>query len=172
MGFAFGVLSFAAEDGSEAEGEVDAYAAHLDLAKPYAAGGDLDVGGYQQGEAIADACLGAHRQIQRGEKIVGVTGIGNSFCLGSVIKVIIVITGFVGEQIGGGADACKKEGAAGGAEIIPEIKGYLEHAESSFDIVNGGSSCRLVAHPHSMSLIVTVGNVVVLRGRCKDLCGE
>ena len=53
-------LAFAADDRGEAKGEVDADTAERDLAKSDVAGGDLDIRGYQQGEAVADAGLGAH----------------------------------------------------------------------------------------------------------------
>ena len=81
---------------------------------------------------------------------------------------IVVITIFIGEQIGGGAEADENEGISGGAEIIPEIERYLEHVESSFYIIYGGGS----GHPHSIVLIVAVGNVIVLRGGCEDFPGE
>lgn len=161
-------LSSAAEDGGEAEGKVDAEAAELDLAESYVAGRDLEIGSYQQGEAIADAGLGAHRQIQRGEKVIGVTGIAKSFCDGSVVKVIVVTTVFVGEQIRGGTYAGEKDGAAGSVEVIPEVEGYLQHIEPSFYIIDGRDS----AHPHAIMLIVAVGNMIVLWGGGKDLSGE
>jgi hypothetical protein len=140
----------------------------LDLAESYIAGRDLEIGSYQQGEAIADAGLGAHRQIQRGEKVIGVTGIVKSFCDGSVVKVIIVTTVFVGEQIRGGTDAGEKDGAAGGVEVIPEGERYLQHVEPSFYMVDGRGS----AHPHAITLIVAVGDVIVLWGGGKNLSGE
>jgi hypothetical protein len=163
-----GWLSSAAEDGGETEGEVDAETVELDLAESHVAGGDLDIRGYQHREAVADSGLDAHRQIEGREKFVGLTGVGKSFCVGSVVKVIIVITVFVGEQVGRGADAGKKESASGGTEVIPEVQGDLKHIESSFYIVNGGGS----AHPHSVVLVVVGGDVIVLWGSGKNFSGE
>lgn len=62
-------MSFAADDGGIAYGEIDAYAVHPDLTKAHVTGGQFHIRGYQYVDAAgADPCLDTHGQIDGGEE--------------------------------------------------------------------------------------------------------